>query len=178
MNLKSSLSYPPRMTVPMNRMTGAKAWVSAVLETAPEPLQDRMISTLVLALLGPKAAQQVSQFCGKKKRPSATPMCFEVARCPCARQMRDWKEALHQRCFPILMVPDCSLPKTRLLARKAGLRNAMEIVSLETAFATLIIFQAAKRGRGMSSIWEEMVSGYNTLAADADLPLIDIEWKN
>jgi hypothetical protein len=154
-----------------------KEWVRAVIGKAPGPLRESVMSQLLLAVLDMRSALPCREhYVVDGDMVDAS--CFEVAMDMSVRRIRLASRALHRWRCPVLLVPQRSLFRARNRTARARKRVAVEVLGLETAFATAIILQAGKQCRSTASIWEDVISRYNRSVRNGTLPFIHIKWKN
>lgn len=147
------------ITAPFDPTASIKAWVSTLLQCVPRQLQDRVISKLVQAL-----PLRSAGLCSKSSRQGwsgAASVWYAVTVDPGDHHLRLCKIALHQRRFPILIVPDSSLLRARKLVRRAGMQSRIEILGLETVIVSSILLEIGKWGSRTTSTWEAIISAYN-----------------
>jgi hypothetical protein len=154
-----------------------KEWIRAVIESVPRSKREGVMSKLFFTVLDTR-----SGLLGHDSRllnaRIVGGICFDVAMNIGVRHICLAERALHRRRCPVLVIPQASLSRARKRLRQAGKRVAVEVLGLETAFATAIIFQAGKQCRSTASIWKDVISRYNRFVRKGTLPFIRVKWKN
>lgn len=162
---------------PIDAGASIQEWVRAVIAKAPGPLRESVMAQLLLAVLGMRSALPCHEHYAVDGD-TFHAGCFEVVMDMSVHHIRLASRALHPWRYPILLVPQRSLFRARKCTTRGRKGVSVEVLGLETAFATAIILQAGKQCRSTAFIWEDVISRYNRSVRNGTLPFIHVKWKN